>query len=686
MEKARATKTGSRWFVPLSLTVIAVAAILPYVSSWSNSFVADDWAHLMYSRLLTPSKFVENCSFSHKDYLYRPVAIGYFYLNYFLWGDNPVGHHAFKGLLFAASSVVLFLFLLKATGLRIAALTAGLIFALHPLNVSCAIYQAAHANVLCVFFYLLALLLFVLMRKRRRAGISLYAGFLFAMLLSFGSYELGYTLPAVVILADLLLVRRPERERLFQTIRRGWRLHVPYLLVAVVFFAARFSLMTNAYKMVPVYGAEYFAALKNMVEVLFLPVGRFELPAPVWQRLLPALAGLLLLLWVLIRGRGMRLPAVFAVMWCVVAIIPIAGDVNPVSAMENVRFLATIVPAFGLLIGLFAQSFWGKAPSRIVVGLCLAAILTGLLVVNLKIQSRWAEESSRVKSMVETVYKTVAGEPLPYRLVFVTYPPSPPGAGLPDPLFISYAVLAKIPLANSREITARITSPYAVVQIPEEVRRWLPVRLNGDWWREYDIEREPRISRQDLNRTFFFYWRDRESVLVDCTETMRKRLAKPRECKLFEWTADRAFPHEVIITGNCSYNVNKEQKLVYIAPNLASSKPVIIEINLAGIRSKDFDSIDIELSAASKSYEEGFFTAGLTWLWEGEALSPATRVERLETFQGRYFEFHKMYLYSVPLAHRFWGSEDRKVDVIYIELPCLPELAIRSIRLTRFDD
>ena len=128
--------SGPRWFIPLAVAAIVAAAVLPYVSTWSDPLIADDWAHLLTAKTTTAETFWHNISFHADDIYYRPVAVGYFYLNYQLWGLEPTGHHVVKGLLFAGSSVLLFFFILRATGLRAASLIAALVFALHPANSS----------------------------------------------------------------------------------------------------------------------------------------------------------------------------------------------------------------------------------------------------------------------------------------------------------------------------------------------------------------------------------------------------------------------------------------------------------------------------------------------------------------------------------------------------------------------
>ncbi len=70
---------------------------------------------------------------------------------------NPIGHHYTSLLLHTANAVLLFLLLLRATGLTWPSLVVGALFALHPINVESVAWAAERKNVLSTLFFLLAL-------------------------------------------------------------------------------------------------------------------------------------------------------------------------------------------------------------------------------------------------------------------------------------------------------------------------------------------------------------------------------------------------------------------------------------------------------------------------------------------------------------------------------------------------
>lgn len=84
-----------------------------------------------------------------------------------LWGGDPLGHHLTSVLLHAANSLLVVLIAAavldrilrtSARSVLIASALAGLLFGLHPIHVESAAWVAERKDVLCAFFFLLALL------------------------------------------------------------------------------------------------------------------------------------------------------------------------------------------------------------------------------------------------------------------------------------------------------------------------------------------------------------------------------------------------------------------------------------------------------------------------------------------------------------------------------------------------
>jgi len=678
--------------------VVFAAATLPYVSTWSDAFIADDWAHLLHSKNLTLPVFLHNCSFTTDDLYYRPVAIAYFYVNYLAWGFDPGGHHVVKTVLFAATAIMLFALVLRLTGLRAAAVVAGLVFALHPLNVSNAVWLATHANVLCAFFYLLALLLFIEARKRERGRLFYYIGFLAAMLLCFGAYELAYTLPVMVLLVELLFLSGNSGMPRKQYFAKAWRWHVPYLAIAAVFLALR--LLYMGLISVATEKTSYNVPLGfwNMLMTLFMPVGRTESGMAFEIRSLPLIAGALLFAGALVFGKNLRLPAIFAALMLIIGGLLAVNGFNGILYFKDTRFLIIVMLGFSMLVGVYFSAVCRWRVGKAAAFVCILAILAVYAKLNADQTSRWSIVAAQSGTVLKTVSETCGGKPFPFRLVFITYPFVAEMPHYTEPLALVAALEAKFNVPVPPEF--HLDSPYLKAgynwelltpEVVEYLRRWYPLWIgtgavfHASPWNSND--RLPPIAGRDLQQTYFFWWDG--TKLHDCTEQMRAHLALERKQELFVWTAYETFPYNNVEFLICVGNARNSQGVLYFAPmpNDKGALPTI-RIDLHNLPSDEFDQVEITLSAASKSTREGYFTGRVAWRYKGEGETQEI-LDRAEPFVGRYYSRHEvenMPHYRIPLAHRFLQEGSREVESIYIILPLLPEYAVEDIRLSRFDE
>ena len=117
-----------------------------------------------------------------------------------LYQLNPVGHHYTSLLFHACNALLLFLILQWFTGNTGRSLAVGALFAVHPLNVESVAWVAERKNVLCMFFFLLALAAYGW--HVRKPGVARYLTV--AVLFSAGlmSKPMVITLPLVLLLLD----------------------------------------------------------------------------------------------------------------------------------------------------------------------------------------------------------------------------------------------------------------------------------------------------------------------------------------------------------------------------------------------------------------------------------------------------------------------------------------------------
>ena len=114
--------------------------------------------------------------------------------------DRPGWHHATNLVLHVSNVVLLFLLLFWVTGAKVRSFVAAALFGLHPFNVESVAWIAERKNVLCTFFFLLALWAYGWYSKRPSLGRYLLIAVAFA--LGLASKPMVITLPFVLLLLD----------------------------------------------------------------------------------------------------------------------------------------------------------------------------------------------------------------------------------------------------------------------------------------------------------------------------------------------------------------------------------------------------------------------------------------------------------------------------------------------------
>lgn len=149
------------------------AAIAVYLPALSNGFVWDDGSILTRNPLIPAPNGLWRIWCSGESLDYFPLTFTSFWVEWRLWGYNPLGYHAVNILLHAANAILVWRVLLR---LRIpGAWVAALTFAVHPVNVATVAWIAERKNTLSMVFYLGAILWylsFLVSGKRKEYGLA----------------------------------------------------------------------------------------------------------------------------------------------------------------------------------------------------------------------------------------------------------------------------------------------------------------------------------------------------------------------------------------------------------------------------------------------------------------------------------------------------------------------------------
>lgn len=192
--------------------VIVLLTALAYSPVFRAGYLWDDDTALTENPQVRAADGLRDIWFSTKPYDYFPLTFTTFWLEWRLWGANPLGYHLVNVALHALGAALFWRVLLQ---LRVpGAWAAALIFAVHPVAVASVAWVAERKNTLSLVFFLLSALWYLRFDAARRAVAGgarppwrrspawFYSLSLFAFLLALLGKTSVVTLPLVLALCE----------------------------------------------------------------------------------------------------------------------------------------------------------------------------------------------------------------------------------------------------------------------------------------------------------------------------------------------------------------------------------------------------------------------------------------------------------------------------------------------------
>jgi hypothetical protein len=283
-----------------------------------------------------------------------------------LFGINPRGHHLTNVIVHATSSVLLLFFLFRFTGSLWKSSFVATLFALHPLHVESVAWVAERKDVLCAFFWFLALLFYS--EYAVKAKSKLYILSLLFYILGIMSKPMIVTLPIVMLLVDFWPLGRYQIDEVSPGCRHLlWRI-TNFVKEKIPFFACSlFSAFVTVYaqeKCSAMMGFTIYYRIKNVfiayVEYIFKTLWPHNLAIyypysysiPIWQAMISLLI-LLLISFAAICTCRQRPYLFVGWLWFLVTLMPVIGLIKVGTQSMADRY--TYVPA----IGLYIMVAWG---------------------------------------------------------------------------------------------------------------------------------------------------------------------------------------------------------------------------------------------------------------------------------------------------------------------------------------
>jgi arylsulfatase A-like enzyme/tetratricopeptide (TPR) repeat protein len=239
----------------MAIVVFGFAAFL-YANAADNGFANDDRLLIQKNAsirqlAMIPQLFTSDYWSPRESGLYRPLTTSSLAFNYAIAELEPHGYHAVNIVLHASICVLAWFVsrtIFASVGVAAASTLLFAALAIHTEVV--AGVASGRSDLLCGFFFTLALLCHIRQKTGAEYSRGLYATSLAAFFLALLSKEIGFSLLAVIALYDVCF-RCPLRQSLiskvWQTARRNFRrVYLGYLGVASVALAMRFAALQGA--------------------------------------------------------------------------------------------------------------------------------------------------------------------------------------------------------------------------------------------------------------------------------------------------------------------------------------------------------------------------------------------------------------------------------------------------------
>ncbi len=307
--------------------VIALAALI-YIRAFNNFFTNfDDDTYLFYNPYIKNFNFdaVKSIFTSFYNYNYHPLTTLIYFFEYHLFGLNPLPFHVLNVLLHLLNILLVYKLVEKLSGKNFTALFVSVLFAIHPMHVESVAWVSELKDVLCTLFYLSALLLYFDFLKKG-FKVKHYLLCLMLFILSLFSKSAAMTLPVLMIAIDIYKKRKPDAKMFLEKL--------PFFALSVLFGLLALHSQHAIMRDVSIYNFSFidkiFLFTYTISFYLVKLVVPFHLSAwhyypdvnggPLPWLYYASLPFLILIGWLVIRGKSFRREKIFGVLFFLIVI------------------------------------------------------------------------------------------------------------------------------------------------------------------------------------------------------------------------------------------------------------------------------------------------------------------------------------------------------------------------------
>ena len=388
-------KSEKLWIYYISITL---AGFFVYANVLASKFLFDDIGLIqdnvfiknfsLWPKLFTQSIWA-GAGVKNSFFVYRPLQMSIYLIDYHLWRLNPLGYHLTNIMFHVFAALVLFRLILTLFGNRTWAALTAFLFVVHPIHTEAVAYCAGLADPLVAFFLFLSLLLYVKALNDKKPVFYWTMGIFY--LLALLSKEYGLVLLALVSVYHYVFKKRFETQA---------------VLVLAVFSTAyivlRFCAARGFIAPPPAVRADFFERLPGVfvsiaayLRLLLFPVHlHMEYGASLFSLADPAalLGCALTAMWLIytFRSRNKKPWLVFSTLWFFLALVPVS-NLFPINAFMAEHWLYVPSVGFFLIAAKILTDFYENKSTRTVSILCALSILTVLASLTVRQNYYWKD-------------------------------------------------------------------------------------------------------------------------------------------------------------------------------------------------------------------------------------------------------------------------------------------------------
>lgn len=350
----------------LLIFLLIAATSLVYWKCLENDFLVnwDDNFYIRRNPFLTFSiENVRHVFTSFYEVKYCPLQMISYMADFALWGMNPAGFHATNLIIHSMNVVFFYILLVRLTGLRRGAFIAGLIFAVHPVQVETVAWVSQRNNLLAMFFFLASFLYYHEYREKNKQTRLNYTVAGFLILLAMLSKPIAVFIPVVLLTYDVWF--RQDR-----TISKSITINAPFFALAAIFSWIGYIANGSEGERIGNIGGSafmtflnYLPAFSKYLILLLCPLNLnviYNGPIKTSIDMQTVLSAAIILLfaagWYLVHRRRKDLS--FWLSLFVVPLLPVSGII-PQASFMNDRYLYFPITGFAgfIAFGLWSESF-----------------------------------------------------------------------------------------------------------------------------------------------------------------------------------------------------------------------------------------------------------------------------------------------------------------------------------------